>query len=279
MTAVYSIYMERHVPKQGLAAALVETFGPGGKILAALILFWTVTVMGWAAALADRAFPMVDGFPVLGWVLLALAAWGCGKGPAACARCCGVLSLFLGGLYGVILLMAAPDVTWAYLKPTDSWLQGIWGVGLFLLPAGAWFVAGNQEGKGLLWLELILPVLAALLAAVTAGVLSPELAATRQVPLYDVAQSVSLFGVVERMEPLLSAAMTMGAFGLLSTLVCAAKALMDQLRPWNGNGAAACVAAAAAMFLTKDLPVELLSMGCIVLWMIIPLLVTALGRK
>ena len=72
-------------------------------------------------------------------------------------------------------------------------------------------------------------------------------AAIPPTPLYLAAQSVSLFGVMEHIEPLLSAAMTMGIFCLMASLTCAAQALADQLRPWKWSGALACLAAAAVM--------------------------------
>lgn len=280
VVSVYNIVLDRTLAEQGVARLLCRKFGWGGKILAGLTLLWTILVMGWVANLADTAFPMVDGFPGLGWVLLALAAWAAGKGPAACARCCGVLCLILLALYGVVAVFAVPDVTWHWLKPTTGWTQGVWAMGLFLLPAGVWYVPCQRSRKGPDWrLAFLLPVFAALLAAVTAGVLSPELASVRQVPLYDLAQSVSLFGIVERIEPLLSAAITLGVFALLSSLVCGAQSLAAQLRPWKWNAVAVCAAAGASMVLTKDMPVELVSVGAVVFWMLIPLLTLLVDRK
>ena len=278
--SVYYIIMDQKLDDRGLAWAMGAAFGWGGKILAVLTLLWTVLVMGWAANLADTAFPMVDGFPGLGWVLLGLAAWGAWKGPGACARCGGVLCLFLIVLYGIITVFATPDVTWSYLKPTAHWEHGIWTAGVFLLPAGVWYVPCTRNRKGPTWqMALLLPLFAAALAAVTGGVLSPELAVLRVAPLYDLAQSVSLFGVVERIEPLLSAALTMGVFALLSSLACAAQALADRVWPWQWNGAAACALAGAAMLLTKGFPVELVAIGAWVFWLLIPVLVLVFNRK
>ncbi len=164
--------------------------------------------------------------------------------------------------------------------PTAQWDHGLWTAGVFLLPAGVWYVPCSRSRKGPAWqMALLLPLFAAALSAVTVGVLSPKLAASRTVPLYDLAQSVSLFGVVERIEPLLSAAMTMGVFSLLTSLVCAAQALADQLRPWNWSGTAACVLAGALMALTKDFPVELVSIGAAVFWLALPCLVMLFGKE
>lgn len=280
LVAVFYIIVDRTLDDRGLARLMSGTFGWGGRVLAALTLLWTILVMGWAANLADTAFPMVNGFPGLGWVLLGLAAWGVWKGPGACARCSGVLCLFLIALYGVIVAFAMPDVSWRYLEPATNWPHGIWSVGIYLLPAGVWYVPCNRSRKGPAWqMALLLPLFGAALAAVTAGVLSPELAAVRAVPLYDLAQSVSLFGVVERIEPLLSAAMTMGVFALLSSLACASQELADQIRPWPWSGIASCALAGAAMVLAKDLPAELLAIGAAVFWLAIPALVLVFSRK
>ena len=276
----YYIMMDRNMDDSGLAALLCTSFGRFGRVLAGLTLLWTIFVMGWAAVLADTAFPMVDGFPGLGWVLLGLAAWGSRKGPGACARCCGVLCLFLVVLYGVVAVFAVPDVEWGYLLPTAEWTQGVWTVGIFLLPAGVWYVPCSRSRKGPAWqMAFLLPAFAAWLAAMTVGVLSPELAAAKDVPLYNLAQSVSVFGVVERIEPLLSAAMTMGVFALLSSLSCAAQALADQIMPWKWNGAAACVLAGAAMYLMRSVPVGTLTVGGVIVWFLVPVLTVLRSGK
>ena len=103
--------------------------------LAWLTALWTVFAMGWTACLADSAFPMTDGFPALGWLLLLLAAFGAEKGPSACAGTAGVLCLFLAGLYGAVTGFAVPDVSLRYLKPDRNWYNIIPVIGLFLLPA------------------------------------------------------------------------------------------------------------------------------------------------
>lgn len=271
LVSLYNMYMDRQVQSNGLASKLTEAFGVGGKILAGLTVIWTIIVMGWVASLADAAFPMVDGFPSLSWVLLALAAWGSWKGPAACARCSGVLSLFLLALYGIVVLFSVPDVSLENLAPSSEWINGVWSAGIFLTASGVLYVPCSRSAKGPAWrVALVLPVFAGVLAAVTCGVLTPELAARRTVPLYDLAQSVSLFGVVERIEPLLSAAITMGVFSLLSSLACAGHRLADEIRVSRWNGVVVCAVAAALIWLTKSLPLPLLTAGAWVFWVAVP---------
>lgn len=279
LAGLYYLYIEARLGTDGIAAQIVDAFGFAGKVLSVFFLFWLILVMGWCAALADSAFPMVDGFPGLGWVLLALAAWGCRKGPRACAGCSGILGLFLLVLYGVVAVFAVPNVEIACLMPTADWEEAVAALGLLLLPAGVWCVPARPQKAGGKVLFLLMAVVAAALAAVTAGVLTPELAAASAVPIYDLAQSVSVFGVVERIEPLLSAAMTMGIFCLLAGLASACQALGDQIGPWQWSGSLCCLAAAGTMYLAKGFPGELLIGGNLVFFLLLPLVAAAFSKK
>ena len=77
---------------------------------------------------------------------------------------------------------------------------------------------------------------------------------------------------MEHIEPLLSAAMTMGIFCLMASLTCAVQALADQLRPWKWSGALACLAAAAVMGPVGRLPLELVALGAAVFFGLTPAL-------
>lgn len=262
----YYLYIDRKLPDCGLAPLLSA---PG----AVLSWLWTAAALAWAANLADRAFPMVDGDPLLGWVMLALAAWGSWKGAGSCARCAGVLCLFLMVLYGIIAVFAVPDIQWENLRPTGSWMDGAWVLGLFLLPAAVWYgPVPRRAGKPVWGMALLLPLAAAALSAVTAGVLSPRLAASLPVPLYTLAESVSLFGVIKRMEPLLSAAITMGVFCLLSAMASGCRILAERFRLGRWGGAAACVLAAALMGPAREIGLPEITVGGVILWGILPLL-------
>ncbi len=275
LAALYYIYMDMRLHPQGTAELLPAAFGKAGKAVAAAVLLWTVLLMAWTANLANGAFPMVKGEPVLGWTVLALAAWGSWKGPAACARCAGVLCLFLLALYGVIGGFAVPDVQMENLMPVGNWEDGLVVLGVFLLPSAVWFLPCTRSRKKPAWqMALLLPAFVGGLALITAGVLSPLLARSQPAALYALAQSVSLFGVVERIEPLLSAAITMGVFCLLSAMACACGQLWKNRR-WSGI--ACCAAAAALMGWVENLDFRILTGGAAVFYVLLPLLV--LGRR
>jgi len=269
-----------HLRPCGAAQLLSAMFGKGGKVLAALMLVWTVVLMGRTAALADTAFPMVDGFPFLGLVMLAVAAWGGEKGAAACGRCAGVLSLFLLALYGLIAVFALPDVQLRWLQPLPDWENGIRSAGWFLMPAAIWFLPCRRgKTKRVRSGLMILPCSAALLAAITDGVLSPQLAAQQSPALYMVAQSVSLFGVLERMEPLLSVAMTMGVFSLLSALTCACRELGREVALFSHWPFACCTLAALTMGYTSRLDDMWLTVGTSVFYVLFPLSAVQAERR
>lgn len=269
LVGLYYIYMDMALPAAGLASFLP-------KAAAVVILLWLVAVMAWSANLADGAFPMIQGFPTLGWTMLALAAWGSRKGPAACARCAGVLCLFLLILYSIVAVFALPDVQVRNLRPYGSWENGLWTAGLFLLPGAVWYLPCSRSRTKPAWIiGIALPVAAGVLSAVTAGVLSPLLAASRPSPLYTLAQSVSLFGVVERIEPLLSAAMVMGVFCLLSAMACACRSLL----PGKWTGVAACGAAAVLMGVAGEVNTAIVSVGNLVFFEALPAALILLQKK
>lgn len=250
--------------------SLPKALGGAGRLLALLALAYTTLALAFCANLAGAAFPRVGNAPALGWTLLALAAWGAKKGPGACAAAGGVVCLLAAALYAGLLLLGLGDIAWANLLPRPVEPTAAAKLGLLLLPAAVVYLPGRRQRRGgrkWLW---ALPVLAAALAAVTQGVLTPTLAAAAPVPLYLFTQSVRLAGVVERLEPLLSVAMTMGCFCLLSLLACTIQALAAQLGagPWAGT--AGCFVAAAAMSPAAAAPLWLLTGGALLFYVALP---------
>ncbi len=266
LTAGFFFALERILPEEGLAAVLRNW----GKAPVIFMILWLVILMGWAARFADDAFPMVGETPVLGWVILALAAWASRKGSGACGACAGVLSLFLLVLYGMVVLFAIPDVSLPHLAPSLSWEDGVQALCLGLLTGAVWLLP-CKRGKGRTWpLAVLMPVLAGGLALITAGVLSGPLAKTLPTPLYMLTQSISLFGVLERVESLLSAAMVMGSFCLLSAMACGIQHLGDKILPWKWNGTAGCLLAAVLSGLKIPISSTVLAAGSLVFWILLP---------
>lgn len=275
----YDLLLDRLLPEGGLGAALCAGPGWSGRICSGLMYLWLVVELAWVGALADWAFPRTNGFPELGIVLLAVTAWGIWKGTAACARCGGVLCMAVLVLYGTVAAFALPDCRLEYGTPQGEWSETVKVVGLCLIPTALWLLPRKKEGRGTaLPFTLLIPLGAGALALICGAALSPELAAAEPVALYTLAQSISLFGVMERMEPLLSAAMTMSLLALLSILAAAARTAADQILPRRWTGAAACVLAMPVMLAARDMPWQLLAAGNGAVWVVLPLL-CALRRR
>lgn len=274
------LWIQRAMPSIGVAAQIRLRWGKAGRIVNGVFFLWLVVMMSWTAGLSNRAFPMVSGFPELGWVLLGLAAWGICKGVEACARCCGVLCLLLIGLYGLVLVSALPDIQWEFMMPKGTVKQIVWCLGLALLPAAIWLLPKQKKEEYTPWTMIILfPLSAGVFSLITAGVLSPELAAEERVPFYNLTQSISVFGVVERMESLLSAAMIMGVFSLLSMLASACQVIADQIFSWKWSGAVACALALFIMPAAKEMPAAVFAAGNGLMWVVQLLAVWKGGGK
>ena len=245
-------YMNRTVWEKG-AAEQIAKIKVVGKALLIISMICFELLLVWAAVLAGKAFPASETSPLLGWILLGLAAWGSIKGAEACAACSGVLSLFLLALYGVVAVFSVPDVNAEYLQIRGDGKEILQCIGYLMPAAIVWYLPGKKDVHNRKWdIAALLLVGAGVLSLITSGVLSPELVREVTVPLYVVAQSVSLFGVVERIEPLLSAAMTMGIFAMLSVIANGFNAAGNQIRPWKYYGVVSCVLAGGLMLAVKE---------------------------
>ena len=121
-----------------------------------------------------------------------------------------------------------------------------------------------------------LTLLPAVLAAVTAGCLSPRLTQQLELPFYTVSQSLSVLDVMERLEPLVSAALLMGFFALESLLFASARAQLERVvpeifrTPWGSWALGAL--AFGLHFVTGSIGENAWALGAAVCWGILPLL-------
>ena len=150
---------------------------------------------------------------------------------------------------------------------------------LLLVGNGVWYGTLEKRKKGSGWRWLLLPVMTVGISAVTAGILSPAVVQLRQDPFYDVAKSISFFGVMERIEPLLSAAMTMGVFALLTTMTSACQSIGQTIKPGRWHGSGSCVAAAILLTVLKYKNGEIRIFGAILVWLVLPILMVLWNGK
>ena len=252
-----------------------EAFGKTlGRALLALGGAFSLLAAAQTASRASMAFP--DGTQALAApTVILLAVLSNRKGAQQAARACGALFLLLAGLYAVILLAAVKNVQVRWLTPWGGARQTVRVIPAMLSLTALRYLPGRQERTKGSWLGA-LTLLPALLAAVTAGCLSPRLTQQLELPFYTVSQSLSVLDVMERMEPLVSAALLMGFFALTSLLLAGAQAQLRQAIPaifgtkW---GIWALGALAFGLhFATGAISENVWALGAAVCWGILPLL-------
>lgn len=200
------------------------------------------------------------------WLLMLLALpliWmGWGKA-AAFFRAVEIFWLAALVTTAAILLLGLPRINWRWVpEPAGNWrdsmMAGIltMSTGLFVLPH-LYKVEPEPGGerRGLMWLGA-LGLLSAALAALTAGLLSPRVAAEVDAPFFAAA---SLLGDSARLEGLISALWLLPDLTLAGLLA----------RSWGEKWRPALVGFAAlglALFdVTDILPGAILPLGCVVL--------------
>ena len=75
---------------------------------------------------------------------------------------------------------------------------------------------------------------------------------------------------MERIEPILSAAMTMGIFAMLSLLGSVIKPMGNQIHPWKYYGVISCALAGALMCVIKDINAFWLAAGSGIVSILLP---------
>lgn len=218
-------------------------------------LLWTLLIMAKTAELSRACFQDSTGFIPL--VLLALSAAAAQRGAATCGRLGAILWIALAALLGGLLVCAAQDFAWPRFVAQRGAEDG-WPViaAVALSPAALLVLLPKRESSGLnwgYWMAAIAGLAASVVSCGVLGSLRPHLAQ----PLYNMVQGVSVLGVAERLEALLSAALSIGYFLALSFLCAAAGAQVRPLLPAEADRWISTGVAAAALALYR--PVQALT--------------------
>ena len=246
----------RRVGRRPLHPALNVLYGVWAAVLMADVLRWA----------ADRVQAASGGQESAGWLLVLLALpliWmGWGKA-AAFFRAAEIFWLAVLVAVGAILLLGLPRVEWRWaMEPAGSWWESmlagvnVLSAGLFVLPH-LYKVEEEPGGtrRGLVWLGA-LGLVSSALAALTAGLLSPAVAAQLDAPFFAAA---GLLGDSARLEGLVSALWLLPDLTLAGLLA----------HTWGGAHRPALAAAAALGLaltgITERLPGITAPVGCLAL--------------
>lgn len=260
---------------------LSESYGaafgkPVGRGLLGLTALWTLLALARTASGAAAAFPEVERTWSASAAVLLLAALAARGGTGVAARCAALAAPALGGLYALLLAAAGARLKPAWCAPWGTAADGFTAGSALLLPCAALFLrADGEKTERKTLCAALLALVPAALAFVTVGCLSPQLVKAERFALYTLTKSLSLFSVMERFEPLLSAALLLSLFcaATLLTRVCA-KTAEDFTGKAGGEGEKLllCAAAFGLSFVTGALPETVWSVGAAVFWGALPVL-------
>ena len=240
---------------------------PLHPVLKVLYGLWAAVLMAGALErTAARIWSASGGQGNVRWLMALLALpliWmGWGKA-AAFFRAVEIFWLAAGMTAAAVLLLGAPRVSWSWaLEPAGGWMESV-GAGVIILSTGLFAiphlykVEEERSGarRGLVWLGM-LGLLSAALALLTAGLLSPGVAARLDGPFFTAA---GLLGDSARLEGLVSALWLLPDLTLIGLLA----------RSWGEERwPALAVLAALGAALTGAvglLPGAALSFGCVLL--------------
>lgn len=267
------IWLRRKNPLPLAAVAAKTTVG---KTLLAAALLWNLLQLGEISRLLCMAYPTADATPLVGLLALLLAVYAARKGARVIARVGAIVFFFLVALYLLLLGFSLPTVRTDWLQPV---LQPQWVLlPAVLAPVSVLYLCRGESGKPTLWL-LGGVLLAALAALMCAGSLSPQVVARESFPFYTAAKSVTVLGAMERLEPLVSSALTAGAFCLLGLLCTVNSEILSELVPKSEKLSALAnfLLGGAALWATRLVPMWCLGLGTAIFWGLFPLLTLLLG--
>ena len=250
-----------------------------GRCTLLLVLLWNLLLLGSAAGELCAAFPKGNTFPLVGLLLLLLAAYAAERGETVVLRVGAIVFFALLIFFALILGFALPKVHFAWLAPQTAvdWKR----LTAALCPTVALYLGSSEEkSKCAPWLILGV-AFSTLCAAITAGSLSPAVVSEEAFPFYSAAKSVSVLGAMERLEPMVSAALTAGGFCLLALLCAANGRIIGAFLPKAEKFTALLNFAlgGSAMWLSKLLPATVIAVGTTIFWGLFPIITLSLGVR
>ena len=237
------------------------------KWLCAAQFLWIAAVLGNIAGWITESWPVENAYPAVPLVLLALGAGAAAGGAEKAARAGSALFWLLAIAYSITLLAGIDEVDVRLIKPAgmpDGRL-----ILVFLIPALISLVPGRRQPTR--WLVAVLGFAVAVSVVIT-GCLSSAVAETVPVPFYEWVRGLSLLGSVQRFEAVISVAVMMGWFALISFLLSTARDMMACVKPVCAKGSVwLCAALAGAFMLFADsVEVWHLVLGSVIAWLLIP---------
>lgn len=252
----------------------------GGKLFWTLQWLFAVFLLSRVLGLSKDCWQVEAGSGTLiPLTLLLLALCASCRGPDRPARIGSVLFWLLAVTYGALLATGIPGIHPKRLH-TDAWRPATGLAISFLIPsAAALFPRGGK--KPALWFFLLPLLLAVAVSLCSFGTLSAPVAEKAPLGFYEAVRGMGFFGVAERYESFLSAALTLGWFGIFSFLLSIAEIAASGLgRPPGEAGVWVAGAAALALyFLELPVPAYVADGLGVTAWCVLPVVTGILKKR
>ena len=270
---LWALYLQGRNP---LPLAQTAAQWKKGKVLLFLALLWNLLLLGAAAKALSEIFPDGKNTPLVGLLLLLLAAYAAKHRRGA--RVAAILFFFLLGLYGLLFGFSLTELRTAYLTPERQVSPARLSAALAPLCLLS-LCRGKGKGAGIWCMAGV--ALAFIASFMTDWILSPAVATRQDFALYEAAKSVSIFGVIGRLEPLVSAAVSLGGFCLLY-LICAANGEILQalfFEKKTENFLLNFFVGAAGIWLCGYVSAPWIALGTAIFWGLLPLGTLLVGSR
>ena len=257
---------------------------PTSKLLAlpflCLLEYGFLTAVCFAtSSWSSDIWPTGQGYPVVPLTLLGLSIASAWFGANRASKGIGVLFWMIAILYSILLSLGLRNVEPRYLMPKwETPAPTIWFA--FLLPCAAQFLPRENDKRSNRYIAA-LAGLALLFALWTEGNLSLDAAQQVSWPFYEAGESVHLFGIANRLESLISMAVTIGFYGLYSLLLSGTFHLAEGIRSgWGKYGVlTAGILSGAGVLRKVTIPGFVLVAGAFVLWIALPVFGSLFSEK
>ncbi len=250
-----------------------------GRFIAFLQLLFLMFAVIVTTAFVEKCWQTAKAGWTIPVVLLALAACSARRGNGAAQRAGATVIWFVGLGFVILAAFALPDAQVRYLYPSGQISAG--GELPVLLVPGVALLFPRKKGRSLWLWVLVLIGAAVLISLLTAGVLSPWVAARTPGAFLEMVRGIQVLGAAERFEALVAAIMTLSWFSLLSLFLSAAGEMGDRLLPGKRKVFVWITAGLGAAFypLGEKIPAVPAALGALVLWYIIPAIEALVKRK
>ncbi len=260
---------------------------PAVVTVAVAVAFWLWQVPGrrnaalsWGAALvavlclglvvrwAQQSYPSAQKPWALGVILLAVATYAAREGVRPLLRAGAICFFFLVGIYAVILVFGLGNISqirpavWKGVDVKD--LNLVW----LLLPLAVHWMDTERPSRGWRWAWAAICLLPCLVCWLC---LSPEVAERETFAFYTLTKSISVLGVMERFEVVLSAAMTAGIFCLMGVFGHICGKVLERVIPGKNAYLAVFALGVMASCLAEDWLMVLIAILAPIFWLLGPL--------